>query len=102
MVESSVLLPGQSRQPGGAQEIYADLLVELPRAHGSGKVVSCGSATDDQRPRFAFDASELVHQGGVPEALELRRGDEIVFSTVQHADGGAPPRAKLQVLCWAG
>jgi len=30
-----------------------------------------------------------------------RRGDQITFATVEHADGGVPPRARLQLFGWA-
>ena len=78
---------------GTSGETMFDVLV-------NGASVYALSATDDRRPRFAFNAAELGHQDSVPELLELRRGDELVLATAQHAEGGTPARAKVQVLAW--
>ena len=79
---------------GSAGETVFDVLA-------GGASLYPSSATDDQRPRFAFDAAELAHTGSVPEVRELRRGDEITFATAEHATDGTPSRARLQIFGWA-
>lgn len=68
----------------------------------NGSTIYPSSGVDDQRLRFAWDSAVLTYQGGVPEPLKLRRGDELHLETAQHAGGGAPPRAQVQLLGWAG
>lgn len=58
------------------------------------------SGTDDQRPVIAYNASDLVHRGGVPDGVRrLRRGDLLKAVTVSHPTGGTPDRAELLVVC---
>lgn len=76
---------------GTSGETVFDLFV-------NGATIYTSSSTDDQRPRFAFDAPELTHWDGVPEVLELRRGDEIRLETAQHAVGGVPARYECRWL----
>lgn len=107
---------------GGAPAAIADLMIEDDRlflevvavriptngggASGStvfevkknGTTIYTGSATDDQRATFAFNATELVHRSGIPEVLDFRRGDIVSFLTATHPSGGTPASAECHLV----
>jgi hypothetical protein len=60
----------------------------------AGVTIYTSQATDDQRPRFAHDATELLFDAGVHEVVALHRGDVVTEPT-----GGTPASARVHLLC---
>lgn len=58
-----------------------------------------GSATDDQRANFAFDAVELTDRDGIPEQLALVRGDVVSLDVVDVPTGTAAVDVELLLIC---
>lgn len=86
---------GRVSDNGGGSAGQTMLEVEV-----NGTSIYPSSGTDDQRPVVAYNASDLVHRGGIPDgSRRLRRGDLIEVSTVEHPTGGTPERAELILLC---
>jgi len=65
----------------------------------NGTTIYTDSGIDDQRPAFAFDAADLLDQGGVHQVTDLYRGDVVTFASVTHPTGGTPTSAKCVLVC---
>lgn len=65
----------------------------------NGTTIFTGSATEDWRPTFAFDAATLAGRGYFAEVRELRRGDVVSFHSAAHPTGGTPARGELHLIC---
>lgn len=78
---------------GGSGQTVLDLEI-------SGVTVYTSQATDDQRPAWAFDATELVDDDGIHELTQFRRGDLVTLKSSEHPTGGTPARAEAWLICW--
>lgn len=59
-------------------------------------------ATEDWRPFFAFDApdADLTVHWGLPELVELKRGDVLELVSIENPTGGDPPEEVFaQLVC---
>lgn len=65
----------------------------------NGTTLFTSQATDDQRPTWAFDATDLISDAGLHEVTELRRGDVISLVSAEHPTGGAPLWAEAYFEC---
>lgn len=70
--------------------------VEVKR---NGTSIYPSSATEDHRPVLAHDASDLVHDTGIPEDLDWREGDLISLETIENTTGGLPSEVVLELVC---
>lgn len=75
-----------------AGETIADLEVD-------GATIYTDHATDDRRPRLAWDAADLVDRAAVHQVTTLRRGSLLAFHLAALATGAAPARAELHLVC---
>lgn len=64
----------------------------------NGTSIFPSSGTEDNRPSIAFDATDLTDSDAIPETLELRKGDRILFENVAEPSGGTPASAELHLL----
>ncbi len=78
-----------------ASETVADLEVD-------GTTIFTDQATEDLRPRIAWDAADLVDRAAIPQVTELRPGLLLAFHLDQVATDAAPARAELQLICRRG
>jgi hypothetical protein len=90
----AVTLRASDNGGGSAGETVADLEV-------NGVTVFTAQATEDLRPRVAFDAAAAALQStsAAHQVTELRRGDVLAFSIDVEPTGGSPARVELILLC---
>lgn len=77
---------------GASGETKGELFINGTTAYTS-------KATEDHRPRVAFDASVLYDGGRYPEVLALQYGDLLRFDTTSHPSGGSPASVEMLVIC---
>lgn len=84
-----------SAAPGTGSPYRFDVLV-------NGTTIYTGSGTDDQRPTVAAGATgaALVHDSGVPEVLELRRGDVVTLQCVAVPTSPSAVDVEIDLVGW--
>jgi hypothetical protein len=92
LVLESILYRLADNGGGSAGQTQLDLEV-------AGATVYTSFATDDQRPVWAFDASELANGDRIHEVTELRSGALLRLISLEHPTGGTPAWAEAYLIC---
>lgn len=84
---------------GGGSSGATQLDTTVTPLGGAAATLYTSHATEDHRPSWDFDATDLRNDDGIHEVSDLYRGDLLTLESLGHPTGGTPDWAEAYLLC---